>query len=130
MVNRCVAAGCSNTHKDGISLFKFPKNPHLLKKWVEQVRRTRDKWEPTKHSVLCSMHFEADCFEPYSVLSQSMGLSKKTPKLKPDAVPTIFRRPKRPATGDPEGVDPVPKKARSAYEKRERARVGKLKLYL
>ena len=121
MVHRCVAAGCSNTHKDGISLFKFPKDQHLHKKWVAQVRR--DGWEATKHSVLCSMHFEADCFEAYSVLSMSMGLCKKVPKLKLDAVPTIFKRPKRPA--DSVAVNPVlPKKSRTAYEKRERARVG------
>ena len=32
MVNRCVVAGCSNTHKDVISLFykKWGKNTHAL----------------------------------------------------------------------------------------------------
>ena len=40
MVNRCVAAGCSNTPSEGISLYKFPTDPRLREKWVKQVRRT------------------------------------------------------------------------------------------
>ena len=43
MVCGCVAAGCSNTHKDGVHLFLFPKEARLKKKWTDQVRRTRDK---------------------------------------------------------------------------------------
>ncbi len=41
MVCRCVAAGCSKTHKDGVGLFDFPKDASLR---ADQVRRTRDKW--------------------------------------------------------------------------------------
>ena len=48
---RCVAAG----HKNGGHLYSFQ----------DQIRRTRDKWEPTDHSRL----------------------------LKPDAVPSIFEKP-------------------------------------
>ena len=51
-VCRFVAAGCSNTHKDGVHLFHFPKDARLKKKWTDQVRRTRDKWQPAEHSVL------------------------------------------------------------------------------
>ena len=29
MVCRCVAAGCSHTNKDGVSLYKFPKDSGL-----------------------------------------------------------------------------------------------------
>ena len=88
----------------------FPRISICTRSGLHKLRRTRDGWEATKHSVLCSMHFEADCFEAYSVLSMSMGLCKKVPKLKPDAVPTIFKRPKRPA--DSVAVNPVlPKKS-------------------
>ena len=37
MPKRCVAFGCSNTNKDGVSLFSFPKDPVLSKKCTEQV---------------------------------------------------------------------------------------------
>ena len=39
MVNRCVTAGCSNTHRDGVSLFKFPSDPKLREKWTKQVKK-------------------------------------------------------------------------------------------
>ena len=102
----------------------------MRKKWADQVKRTRDKWDgPTDHSVLCSSHFEEHCFEADMKLAESLGVeSKKKPRLKPDAVPTLFQRPvsKRPsmeAVAEPE----LPKKMRRvAYEKRERQRVSTL----
>ena len=39
MVNRCIAAGCSNTHKDGVSLFLLPKDAAMRKKWADQVKQ-------------------------------------------------------------------------------------------
>ena len=38
MVKRCVAAGCSNTHSDGVSLFHFPRDPSLRLQWTRQVQ--------------------------------------------------------------------------------------------
>ena len=76
MVNSCVAAGCNRTCKDGVSLFTFPKTTLLRKKWIDQVRRTRENWEPTEHSRLCSRHFEVGCFEPCSKLSETFGMKK------------------------------------------------------
>ena len=43
------------------------------------------------HSVLCSEHFTPECFEIESLLAPSIGLEKRR-KLKPDAVPSIFKR--------------------------------------
>lgn len=120
MGKKCVAVGCSNTHKDGVSLFKFPRDPHLCKRWTDQVKRTRAQWEPTEHSVLCSLHFEMHCFETDCIISQSPGFSRRKMRLKVDAIPTIFRRPKK--QGDEPESMPPPK--RTAYEKRQRARVG------
>ena len=129
MVKRCIAAGCSNTYKDGVSLFLFPKDPQMRKKWADQVKRTRDKWDgPTDHSVLCSCHFEVQCFEAEMKLAESLGVeSKKKPRLKPDAVPTIFqrlvsKRPSRDNVTEPE--QPKKKRPRVAYEKREKKRVS------
>ena len=57
MVNRCVAAGCFNTHSDRVSLFKFPRDAVLRRKWEKQVQRTRAQWKATEHSILCSDYF-------------------------------------------------------------------------
>lgn len=44
------------------SPFHFPKDPHMCKKWADQVKRTRDKWDgPTDHPVLYSCHLEEHC---------------------------------------------------------------------
>ncbi len=70
---------CSLTYKYGVSLLHFPKDPALREKWADQVRRTRDKWEPiiyTDNSVLCSKDFEDDCFELDTKLAKAMGLWK------------------------------------------------------
>ena len=42
MVNKCVAAGCSNTSSSSITLFKFPKDPKLRYEWEKQVLCTID----------------------------------------------------------------------------------------
>lgn len=124
MVKTCVAAGCNNTNKDGVSLHKFPKDPVLKKKWIEQVKRHRDKWEPTEYSVVCSQHFENSCFVPSSALMLSLGVGKKKSSLKLDAIPTIFFKP--PSNGSKRACahfeNPAPK--RTAYEKREQFRVS------
>lgn len=144
MVKRCVAAGCSNTYSDNVSLFKFPKDPILRQKWVKNVQRTRAQWSgPSEHSVLCSQHFDNSCFEPDSELASQMGIQKRR-RLKDGAVPTLFERPVAPV---PKSLlsEAVPsslyrkrasssssladvgssKKKRAAYEKRERSRVSK-----
>ena len=127
MVCRCVAAGCNNTHKDGVSLFLFPKDPCMKKKWASAVRRTRDKWEPTNHSVLCSKHFEPKCFKQTPQVAQSLGMKIKA-QLEPDAIPTIFDKAsllKRAAAEKDASSEPVRKKRkRSAYKKRERLKVS------
>ena len=38
MPNRCVAAGCGNMSSDSVSLFCFPKDPHLCGVWIIQVQ--------------------------------------------------------------------------------------------
>ena len=92
MVRTCVAAGCNNTGRDGISFKKFPSDVCLKQEWSRQVQRTRDNWSgPTKYSVLCESHFTSDCFEPNSAIAASIGLTVQR-RLKLGAVPTIFER--------------------------------------
>ena len=52
MVKCCVAAGCSNTNADGVSLFKFPNDKKLRALWIKQVRRFQAEWMCTEYSVL------------------------------------------------------------------------------
>ena len=134
MVNKCVAAGCSNGPGPGITIHKFPKDPALRKQWEKQVQRKRANWKATDSSVLCSEHFTEDCFEKTAAIAAQFGIARKR-KLLPNAVPTIFPRTaatasskhevasssrKRPSTQIPgEAV----KRTRSAVEKRERTRV-------
>ena len=87
-----MAACCSSTNADGISLFGFPKDAALRALWVKQVQWTRAKWTVTKYSVLCSKHFEEDCFETEASVASQFGIHK-TRRLKPAAVPSIFERP-------------------------------------
>ena len=84
-----------------------------------QVQRTRAQWKgPQPTSVLCSAHFTSDDFEPSSSLSKSFGLESKL-KLKSGAVPSIFKR-----KLEGSSMQPVCKKGRNAYKKRERKRVS------
>ena len=139
MGKRCVAVCCSSTNADGISLFGFPKDAAVRALWVKEVQWTRAKWTATKYSVLCSKHFEEDCFETKVSVASQFGIHK-TRRLKPAAVPSIFERPSaavhpsemgrtlvRKRTADEAAgyysttVDGTSKRRkRSAYEKRER----------
>ena len=108
------------------------------------MNRTRAHWKPTKHSVLCSEHFTADCFTEEPIIAAKFGISKGK-RLKPDAVPSIFPRHfkssassaglssssstwtlKRQTETDTKSVDDIPsnKKRRTAVEKQERLRVS------
>ena len=113
MGRNCTAYGCTNSHKKGYTVFKFPEDAKLRRVWILQVQRTRDKWRgPTQNSGVCSEHFTEDCYEPISVVSKQMGIKVKQ-MLKPNAIPTIFKRPFS-----------TPKRLRSssAVEKRKRAK--------
>ena len=54
MVNKCVAAGCSNTSSSSITLFKFPKDPKLRYEWEKQVLCTRVSDDLSRSGSSCS----------------------------------------------------------------------------
>ena len=91
----CVAGGCSNTYRDGVSFFKFPKDQPRRRCWINKVLTTRAEWTPSEHSMLCSRHFGKDCFEPEVALASLLGINRRK-KLKPTAVPSLFK--KQPST--------------------------------
>ena len=108
MVKGCVAAGCSNTYREGVSLLLFPKDHARWLQWIKQVQQTRAV-------ILCSDYFIDDCCEPDYAIASSLGLDKLRRRLTADAVPTIFNT-------NPDGSQSK-KVRRGAYEKRERVRV-------
>ena len=44
MSSRCVAAACSNTTKDSVSLHRFPSDTKYRRIWTTKVKLTRAKW--------------------------------------------------------------------------------------
>lgn len=94
MPYHCVAYGCSRTTEDGVTLFRFPKDPEEASKWEKQVQRTRSNWVATSTSHLCSEHFGKEYFDPKQPFPVLKALAAKgSLKLKPGAVPTVFIRP-------------------------------------
>ena len=129
MPHRCIAGGCSNTRKDGVSLHQWPDNPKFLRLWTNAVKNTRSDFSnPTKSTKLCSAHFTEDCFEAQTAIAKSLGLKMKT-VIKIDAIPTIFKsgppKNKKPRLEEDNTrvLTPTEKPLRGAYRKREASRV-------
>lgn len=94
---------------------------------------------PSDHSVLCSLHFTKDCFEPSTVLTAELGLPAKRRKLKDSAVPSLFPKAADVRAKSTEwavgsvhyppaqvhvGLSTCASQSRSATIKRERSQVG------
>ncbi|XP_077513504.1 uncharacterized protein LOC144124592 [Amblyomma americanum] len=108
MPTQCVAVGCSNTHSvPGISLHRFPKCDKLRKLWVLALKR--DRWEPSKASVLCSAHFKPEDFVRDIDVAASLPCRQLKRLLKPEAIPSVFAHCK-----------PSIQNLRPAFEKRRR----------
>lgn len=112
--NWCCAVGCTNSTRNnrGVSFHRFPTEGALREQWQRAVRR--DMWKPPSATRVCSEHFHADCYEVNSLLRLDFGIGHGYRKLKPGAVPTLFkyREPPRP---------PI---ERGALAKRRRTEVG------
>eukprot|EP00794_Sanderia_malayensis_P003932 gene3932-4481_t len=105
MPDYCVVYGCNNENNKeskgcGISLHKIPfygdKRPPAVKKrklWANFVKMKRDKWQPTKYSVVCSEHFKPDDFETAKMcvpgFQKCMKAVMKRDELGVTAVPSI-----------------------------------------
>ena len=91
MPRRCVAAGYNTKDSEGFSLHTFPRNKELRDKWIRGVKRQRSNWDgPSKYSLLCSKHFEPDCFVTEGSRYRDEARMPVKKRLKPDAVPTTF----------------------------------------
>ncbi|XP_040065676.1 uncharacterized protein LOC8030003 isoform X2 [Ixodes scapularis] len=107
----CAAVGCFNSSRRDIPfhVHAFPSDPRIAKLWVSAIQR--DNFKPSKWSVLCSAHFTADAYEDKVWLMKNMGMDYK-PRLKQDAVPTIFSHKRR-----------QPQRTPGAFAKRRRMEI-------
>ena len=87
---RCVVYRCPNTSR-GFTVHGFPhKKPELLAKWVSFVRQNRPNWAPTKHSVICSVHFTDDSYPlRYKLEAKLTGRMVRRKMLNETAFPCI-----------------------------------------
>lgn len=87
---RCVVIGCNNfsDKEKGISLHLSPKNKGDSDKWKRFVRtkRLNENFKPTGRFVVCSAHFENDCF------TRSVHIPGMERHLRPRSIPTIFNK--------------------------------------
>ncbi|XP_053681555.1 THAP domain-containing protein 5-like [Sabethes cyaneus] len=82
--NCCSVVSCKNSsaNTSHIRFYSFPAKPHMHEqkaKWIAAIRRLNSDgsaWMPTKHSRICSAHFENN--------------TKSNHPLSPSFVPTIF----------------------------------------
>ena len=83
---RCVVQGCSNTldHESGISVHVRLINKGDRDKWVRFVRTHRVNFSPSGRFMICSKHFDKDCFE------RSLYMEGWQRTLRPGSVPTIW----------------------------------------
>ncbi|CAM1320735.1 THAP1 (predicted) [Pycnogonum litorale] len=86
----CAAVGCSNSSGKpsckGKSFHRFPfSNKSILKKWIHHVGRK--DWKPSKRSVLCSDHFDKNCYRTSVIMNQ---FTPSYQLLKKDTVPDQF----------------------------------------
>lgn len=97
----CVAAGCTSTNADNVSIYEFPKESkrELRRKWINFVRTKRqDFTQPTRFSVLCELHFAPESYPVEYRIKKSLGIEVKKKRLLPDAVPTIHLTGSKPST--------------------------------
>ncbi|XP_060856641.1 uncharacterized protein LOC132934349 isoform X2 [Metopolophium dirhodum] len=78
---RCSVKNCFNWFSKNLSLFGYPKNFKLRKKWIEKCGVKKD---PAKIVIsgtrVCRTHFKLDCFKNPELKN----------RLKPGAVPSLF----------------------------------------
>ncbi|KAG7176606.1 Zinc finger MYM-type protein 1-like 6, partial [Homarus americanus] len=83
----CCADDCRNGEGSGRSFFRFPRNPEQRKIWESRVGR--EGWRSTLTTVLCSDHFVKTDYEVDPDLLSSF-CTRRQPRLKKDAVPSVF----------------------------------------
>ena len=88
---RCVMGGCSNTAKDGFSIYKMPQGPEsVVSAWVRKIQSTRSTFKKSAYTgqiSVCSGHFQHSQFNASELMMYRQRFRNNPPSLKPDAVP-------------------------------------------
>ena len=96
----CVVGQCqSQPEKNKTSVFQFPAEKRIKRRWIKYVRENRKipskqgknkKWEPGEAAYICSLHFDESQFKGGKKALDNY-LNAKTTKvfLTKDAVPNI-----------------------------------------
>ncbi|KAH7958285.1 hypothetical protein HPB49_000516 [Dermacentor silvarum] len=77
--------------KDRVSLFTAPSHATRLAEWARMIRRMDRRLTPT--AVVCEKYFESSLIErAFSITVNGVvhEIPRDKPRLKPDAIPTIF----------------------------------------
>ncbi|KAH9360199.1 hypothetical protein HPB48_012090 [Haemaphysalis longicornis] len=79
------------SNKEKVSLFTAPADPARLAEWESRIKRAERRLTP--NAVVCEKHFEKECTERSFQITMNgvvNELAREKPRLKPDAVPTVF----------------------------------------
>lgn len=85
MVGRCCVPLCNSRENRkekvrAVSFHEIPSNMELRTEWLRRIHRP-DDWIPQDTARVCSLHF----------LPEDFRVGLKVIRLKPDAVPTVFK---------------------------------------
>ncbi|XP_044063847.1 uncharacterized protein LOC122881574 isoform X1 [Siniperca chuatsi] len=87
---KCIFPGCENLQNNSVSLFKFPKNDEIKKKWIDFVKSHLDgELRITTNTRLCSEHFTPGSFTNFH--RRQLGFTDNPLLLVNGAEPTISR---------------------------------------
>jgi hypothetical protein len=62
MVSQCCVPLCHN--RGG---HRFPKDDAMKKRWIQAVKRGERNWQPSKHTVVCTSHFDEGDYKMLTV---------------------------------------------------------------
>ncbi|XP_039522036.1 uncharacterized protein LOC120475416 isoform X2 [Pimephales promelas] len=100
---KCILPGCDRIENRSVSLFKFPKNDQIKKKWIHFVERHLDgELKITTNTRLCSDHFTPDSFINFH--RRQLGFTDNPLLLASGAEPTISRLGPRPPAAPTPGA--------------------------
>uniref|UniRef100_A0A2S2P6U5 THAP domain-containing protein 2 n=1 Tax=Schizaphis graminum TaxID=13262 RepID=A0A2S2P6U5_SCHGA len=115
-MSKCSVVGCTTTYgktSEKISMFNFPRDPKLFIKWIDAIPKM-NFYKGFKLYV-CEKHFAPEQITRFWESANPMNPIKilyKTPRLKKNAVPSIFPKFERP----PHPVQILKKKPRTKQQ--------------
>jgi len=91
--NRCVVGGCSNTSRDGFTVYQMPTEPLSTQRgWVNFIQNTRKDFDWNKYSrvFVCCGHFFIDQFDKVAVSMYLNGFRKSSTSTSSRGIPSFI----------------------------------------